>query len=68
MTLNVELHAFYAERYPRIPAAARKIMEHASEELALSGQADRALAAGAPAPRFTLPSATGPHRVAASGR
>jgi peroxiredoxin len=34
-------------------------MQRASQELAASGQADRALTVGTPAPRFSLPSATG---------
>ncbi|MFG3495885.1 peroxiredoxin-like family protein [Streptomyces sp. NPDC047928] len=59
MSLNAELRAFFETRYPQIPAAAREVMERSGRHLAESGQADRALAVGASAPRFTLPSATG---------
>jgi peroxiredoxin len=59
MTLNAELHAFYAARQQQIPAEIRQIMRRAGQELADSGHADRALAVGAQAPRFRLPSATG---------
>ncbi|MFE1883371.1 peroxiredoxin-like family protein [Streptomyces diastatochromogenes] len=58
-TLNAELRAFYEARYQQIPAEMREIMSRAGEELADSGQADRALTVGDPAPRFRLPSATG---------
>ncbi|WP_327318838.1 peroxiredoxin-like family protein [Streptomyces sp. NBC_01235] len=59
MTLNAELHAFYTARQRQIPAEIRQIMQRAGQELADSGQADRALAVGARAPLFRLPSATG---------
>ncbi|MGP4050435.1 peroxiredoxin-like family protein [Streptomyces sp. 2A115] len=59
MTLNAELRAFYEARQQQIPAEIREIMRRAGQELADSGQADRALTVGAQAPRFTLPSATG---------
>lgn len=59
MTLNAELRAFYEARQQQIPAEVREIMQRAGTELAASGQADRALTAGAHAPRFTLPSVTG---------
>nr|SCO70314.1 Reductase [Streptomyces argillaceus] len=59
MTLNAELRGLYEARHQRIPAEADAIMKRAGEELAASGQAERALAVGAHAPRFTLPSATG---------
>ncbi|MBZ9643766.1 peroxiredoxin-like family protein [Streptomyces sp. PSKA30] len=59
MTLNAELRAFYEARQQQIPAEVREIMRRAGQELADSGQADRALTAGAQAPRFSLPSATG---------
>jgi peroxiredoxin len=59
MSLEAELRAFYTSRSPQIPAEAREIMERAGRDLAASGQADRALTAGARAPRFALPSATG---------
>jgi peroxiredoxin len=58
-TLDAELRTFYEARRQQIPAEIREIMERAGRELADSGQADRALAPGAQAPRFTLPSATG---------
>ncbi|WP_328743845.1 AhpC/TSA family protein [Streptomyces sp. NBC_00285] len=59
MTLNAELHAFYTARQQQIPADIRQIMQRAGQELANSGQADRALAVGAQAPLFHLPSAAG---------
>ena len=59
MTLNAELRAFYTARQQQIPAEVRAVMKRAGDELAASGQADRALGAGATAPSFTLPSATG---------
>ncbi|MGV4987123.1 peroxiredoxin-like family protein [Streptomyces sp. NRAIS4] len=58
-TLNAELRAFYEARRQQIPAEVRETMRRAGQELADSGQADRALGAGDPAPRFRLPSATG---------
>ena len=58
-TLNSELRTFYEARQQQIPAEIREIMGRAGRELTDSGQADRALAVGAQAPRFTLPSATG---------
>ncbi|WP_329224385.1 peroxiredoxin-like family protein [Streptomyces canus] len=58
-TLNAELRTFYEARQQQIPAEIREIMHRAGQELADSGQADRALTVGAQAPRFTLPSATG---------
>jgi peroxiredoxin len=59
MTLNAELHAFYTARQQQIPAEIRQIMRRAGQELADSGHTGRALAVGAQAPRFRLPSATG---------
>ncbi|MEU6820882.1 peroxiredoxin-like family protein [Streptomyces atriruber] len=59
MTLNAELRAFYEARRHQIPAEIEEIMQRAAAELAASGQTDRALAVGAQAPRFALPSATG---------
>ncbi|WP_030935791.1 peroxiredoxin-like family protein [Streptomyces sp. NRRL S-646] len=58
-TLNTELRAFYAARQQQIPAEIRTVMQRAGQELADSGQADRALTVGAQAPRFNLPTATG---------
>ncbi|MFE6625519.1 peroxiredoxin-like family protein [Streptomyces sp. NPDC057740] len=58
-TLNSELRTFYAARQQQIPAEVRQIMRRAGQELADSGQADRALTVGAQAPRFRLPTATG---------
>ncbi|OPG10445.1 alkyl hydroperoxide reductase [Streptomyces sp. GKU 895] len=58
-TLNAELRTFFEARQQQIPAEIREIMQRASQELAASGQADRALTVGTPAPRFSLPSATG---------
>jgi len=58
-TLNAELRTFYEARQQQIPAEVREIMQRASRDLADSGQADRALATGAQAPRFRLPTATG---------
>ncbi|MFB8176664.1 peroxiredoxin-like family protein [Streptomyces sp. NPDC055966] len=62
MSLDAELSALrtsFESRYPEVPAEHREVMRRAAQELAASGQADRALSAGADAPRFTLPSATG---------
>ncbi|NGO43494.1 peroxiredoxin-like family protein [Streptomyces ureilyticus] len=59
MNLNAELHAFYQARQQQIPAEIREIMRRAGQELADSGQSDRALTVGTQAPRFTLPTATG---------
>ncbi|WP_328876133.1 AhpC/TSA family protein [Streptomyces sp. NBC_00287] len=59
MSVNAELRAFYASRQEQIPAGIRAVMQRAAEDLAASGQADRALATGAKAPSFVLPSATG---------
>ncbi|MEU6384550.1 peroxiredoxin-like family protein [Streptomyces bauhiniae] len=58
-TLNAELRTFFEARQQQIPAEVREIMRRAGQELADSGQADRALTAGASAPRFSLPAATG---------
>ncbi|MEU0969524.1 peroxiredoxin-like family protein [Streptomyces sp. NPDC005917] len=58
-TLNAQLRTFYEARQQQIPAEVREIMRRAGQELADSGQADRALAVGAQAPRFSLRSATG---------
>nr|WP_306511316.1 redoxin domain-containing protein [Streptomyces sp. HG99] len=60
MTLNAEPRAFFDARQQEIPAEIREIMNRAGQELAESGQADRALNVGAQAPRFSLPSAGGP--------
>ncbi|GGU17767.1 peroxiredoxin-like family protein [Streptomyces violascens] len=59
MTLNAELRTFYEARQQQIPAEVREIMNRAGQELAASGQADRALTVGAQAPRFSLPAANG---------
>jgi peroxiredoxin len=59
MSLSAELRAFYDSRQEQIPADIREIMNRAGRELAESGQADRALSAGAWAPGFSLPNATG---------
>ncbi|ANP53250.1 peroxiredoxin [Streptomyces griseochromogenes] len=58
-TLNVELRVFYEARQQQIPAEVRQVMQRAGQELADSGQVDRALTVGDRAPRFRLPSATG---------
>ncbi|MEV5387979.1 peroxiredoxin-like family protein [Streptomyces sp. NPDC052721] len=58
-SLNTELRAFYQARRQQIPAEIREVMRRAGQELADSGQADRALTVGDRAPRFRLPSATG---------
>ncbi|QTD96044.1 peroxiredoxin-like family protein [Streptomyces cyanogenus] len=58
-TLNAELRTFYEARQQQIPVEIREIMQRAGQELADSGQADRALTVGAQAPRFLLPSADG---------
>lgn len=59
MSLNDELRAVRDRRGERIPAAMLEALDRATAELAASGQAGRALGAGARAPRFALPSATG---------
>lgn len=59
MSLNAELRTFYEARQQQIPAEVRAVMQRAGEEIEASGQADRALTAGARAPGFTLPSVTG---------
>ncbi|RAJ45443.1 peroxiredoxin [Kitasatospora sp. SolWspMP-SS2h] len=59
MSVNAELRAFYERRQEQLPTEVSEVMQRATRELAASGQADRALAAGARAPSFTLPSATG---------
>ncbi|WP_033310080.1 peroxiredoxin-like family protein [Streptomyces iakyrus] len=58
-TLSTELRTFYAARQQQIPAEIREIMQRAGQELADSGQADRALTVGDKAPHFSLPSANG---------
>ncbi|MET9829162.1 peroxiredoxin-like family protein [Streptomyces sp. NPDC006385] len=58
-TLNAELRTFYEARQQQIPAEIRAIMQRAGQELADSGQADRALTVGDKAPSFSLPSAAG---------
>ncbi|WP_338491763.1 peroxiredoxin-like family protein [Streptomyces sp. SJL17-4] len=59
MSLDAELRAFYDSRQEQIPADVRAIMNRAAQELADSGQAERALSVGATAPGFRLPTATG---------
>lgn len=59
MTLNAELRTFYEARQQQIPAGVREIMNRAGQELADSGQADRAATVGDKAPAFSLNSATG---------
>ncbi|GLW75272.1 peroxiredoxin [Kitasatospora phosalacinea] len=59
MSVNAELRAFFDRRQEQIPADVRAVMRRAARELAASGQAETALAEGAKAPSFTLPSATG---------
>ncbi|MCF1593362.1 peroxiredoxin-like family protein [Streptomyces muensis] len=58
-TLTTELRTFYEARQQQIPAEIREVMRRAGQELAESGQADRALTVGDKAPHFSLPSATG---------
>ncbi|MER6288543.1 peroxiredoxin-like family protein [Streptomyces sviceus] len=60
-TLNAELRAFFEARQQQIPPDIREIMRKAGQDLQTAGQADRALSAGAQAPRFDLLSATGGH-------
>ncbi|MEU8525174.1 peroxiredoxin-like family protein [Streptomyces sp. NPDC048629] len=59
MSLDAELRAVFDLRHAHIPAADLTVMERAAEELARSGLAGHALAVGASAPRFELPTATG---------
>ncbi|MFE6286650.1 peroxiredoxin-like family protein [Streptomyces sp. NPDC057877] len=58
-SLNAELRAFFDSRQQQFPEHVRAVMRRAAQELAESGQADRALAVGANAPSFALPTATG---------
>ncbi|MFF7981773.1 peroxiredoxin-like family protein [Streptomyces sp. NPDC007901] len=57
--LATELRALNEARDRHIPAEMRQVMDRAAVDLADSGQAGRARTVGEPAPRFTLPSATG---------
>ncbi|MGX1541488.1 peroxiredoxin-like family protein [Streptomyces adustus] len=57
--LATELLALSATRDQHIPVEMRQVMDRAAQELADSGQAGRARTVDEPAPRFTLPSATG---------
>lgn len=59
MSLRDELRDLYESGQRRWPSDVREIMRRAGRELAESGMADDALGVGAPAPGFTLPSATG---------
>ncbi|MFD8594391.1 peroxiredoxin-like family protein [Kitasatospora sp. NPDC059646] len=59
MSVNAELRAFFESRQKQLPTEVREVMQRATRELAASGRAERALAVGAKAPSFTLPSATG---------
>ncbi|MBT2443447.1 AhpC/TSA family protein [Streptomyces sp. ISL-36] len=59
MSLNAELRAFYESRQEHIPGHIREIMNRAGQDLADSGQSDRALNTGDVAPDFTLPAAVG---------
>ncbi len=59
MSLNDELRAFREVQQRQDPAEARAIKERAARELAESGHGNHALAVGARAPHFSLPSATG---------
>lgn len=54
-TLNTELRTFYEARQQQIPAEIREIMQRAGQQLADSGQADRALTVGAQAPASACP-------------
>ncbi|GAA2793509.1 peroxiredoxin-like family protein [Saccharopolyspora taberi] len=59
MTLRDELRAMHAEGQRRLPEDVRATMNRNAADLAASGLAEQALGAGARAPEFTLPSATG---------
>ncbi|MGC0312389.1 peroxiredoxin-like family protein [Kitasatospora acidiphila] len=59
MSLHEQLRGVYEDGRRRIPAELAEIMDRNGRELAASGLAERALGVGAPAPRFTLPAATG---------
>ncbi|WP_137992573.1 peroxiredoxin-like family protein [Streptomyces vilmorinianum] len=59
MSLNAELRAFYESRQEHIPAHIREIIDRAGQELADSGQAERAVNVGDTAPDFSLPAAEG---------
>lgn len=55
MPMHAELRTFYGSRQQQIPAEVREIMRRSGQELADSGQADRALAVGDRAPRWRQP-------------
>ncbi|MFK4065730.1 peroxiredoxin-like family protein [Streptomyces sp. NPDC029674] len=59
MSLKDDLLDLYTNGHRRLPPDVLEVMDRAAAELAASGLAERALTVGAPAPRFTLPSATG---------
>ena len=59
MSLQEKLDAFKADFESKAPKQAVEVMRRATAELIASGQAARALKAGAVAPAFTLPEADG---------
>lgn len=59
MSLRDELRDLFENRFSNVPDDIRTVMERGDRELAASGIAEQALGAGARAPRFTLPNATG---------
>ncbi|GAA1270352.1 peroxiredoxin-like family protein [Kitasatospora nipponensis] len=59
MSLHDQLRAVHENRGQWIPAETIEVMDRNGRELAASGLAERALGVGSPAPRFTLPAATG---------
>ncbi|MGA4841081.1 peroxiredoxin-like family protein [Streptomyces sp. G45] len=59
MSLRDELRSVHDNRHLKLSAEMIEVMDRNGRALAASGLVERALAVGAPAPRFTLPSATG---------
>ena len=57
--LREQLERIKESAKTRIPPAARAVMEKATEELRVSGIADRSLRVGQLAPEFSLPDAEG---------
>jgi hypothetical protein len=59
MTLREQLDAYQSQARAKRRPEAQAIMDRATEDLRRSGIAERSLTAGAAAPAFALPNATG---------
>ncbi|WP_369215969.1 peroxiredoxin-like family protein [Streptomyces flavofungini] len=59
MTLKDELRDLYENGHRKLPADVLDVMDRAAAELLATRIAENALSTGDPAPRFTLPAATG---------